>query len=110
MSATMKSTTPPRLAQLLQALERARVDFGLEARAQAQRAPFDAGQLIEIEVGEQRLAPAMRAPTASRRASVLLPTPPFWLTKDAVTGIFGLLIGGSGRATRTRAMLYRGRR
>src|SRR5208337_5275941 len=47
------------LAQLLEALEGARVDLGLDAGAHAQRAPLDAGQLIEVEVGEQRLAAAM---------------------------------------------------
>ena len=28
------------------------------------------------------------APTASKRASALLPTPPFWLTNAAVVGVF----------------------
>src|SRR6185437_16262367 len=46
-------------AQLLQALERARVDLRLEAGAHSERAPFDAGQLIEIEVGEQGFTPTM---------------------------------------------------
>ncbi len=47
------------LAQFLEALEGAGVDLGRNAGAHAQRAPFDAGQLIEVEIGEQRLAAAM---------------------------------------------------
>ena len=49
-----------RLAQLLEALERARVDFRYDRRLQPRRVPLDAGELVEVEVGEQRALAAMR--------------------------------------------------
>ncbi len=49
-----------RLAQLLEALERARVDFRFDRRLQPHRVPLDAGELVEVEVGEQRALAAMR--------------------------------------------------
>ena len=48
------------LAQLLQALEGAGVDVGLDRVLQPDRVPLDAGELLEIEIGEQRLQAAMR--------------------------------------------------
>ena len=46
--------------QLLQTLEGARVDLRLDAVAHPRRIPFDAGELLEVEVGEQGLVAAMR--------------------------------------------------
>jgi hypothetical protein len=48
------------LAQLFQALEGPGVDVGLDRVLQSQRVPFDAGELFEIEIGQQRPMPAMR--------------------------------------------------
>ena len=72
------------LAQLLQALERARVDLRLDARALADGVPLDAGELLEVESASSARRPRWATPTANNRASALLPTPPFWLTKLTV--------------------------
>ena len=46
--------------------------------------------------------PRLAAPTAVSRASVLFPTPPFWLTKDTVTGV-GIFIFVSPFSARNQA-------
>ncbi len=64
------------LAQLLQALEGAGVDVGLDRVLQADRVPLDAGELLEIEIGEQGLQAAMGCADREQPRQRALPDAP----------------------------------
>ncbi len=66
MSATISSKFSSVFSQLLQALEGAYVKLGLDIAAHAHGVPFDAGQLLKVEVGKQYLLPGARRRNAKK--------------------------------------------
>ena len=88
----MKSTTPSSLRSFFRLLN-ARTSIS-GSRLERNLCAFHSTDVScsRSKSASNVLRPRQTAPTASSRASALLPTPPFWPTNAAVVGVFTFVI------------------